>query len=81
MRKSHNPFFEMGSIPLVGSSNNIIFELPINANAAHNFLFCPPDKVLAKAAAFSDKPIFFIKSLISSTFAFEPFISHIYCKC
>ena len=58
-----------------------MFELPIKANAIHNFLFCPPDKVLHKEFDFSFKPIFFIKFPISSAFPLDPFISHIYSKC
>ena len=63
----------MGSIPLVGSSNKIIFELPINAKAVHNFLFCPPDKELQIQADFSAKPILNNNSLTSFIFVSPPF--------
>ena len=43
---SHTNLREYGSIPLVGSSKNIIAGLPINAHANESFLFMPPDKFL-----------------------------------
>ena len=49
-----------------------MFELPIKANAVHNFLLCPPDKVLHREFDFSSKPILFIKLLISLSFALDP---------
>ena len=52
-------------MPLVGSSNKIILESPIKAKAIHNFLFCPPDKVLHKDFFFGSKSIFVINSSIS----------------
>ena len=71
----------MISIPLVGSSKRTNSELPINANATHNFLFSPPDNVLHKAACFSAKPILFINKLICCRSLFIPFISIMYFKC
>ena len=39
--------------------------IPINAKAIHNFLFCPPDKVLHKTSLFWSKSILVINSFIS----------------
>ena len=81
MRNSHNCLLAIISIPLVGSSNKIIFEFPIKAKAIHNFLFCPPDNVLHNAVLLGAKSILVINSFISCWFTWLPLILHIYSKC
>ena len=39
----HKCLLDIGSIPLVGSSNSIIGGVPIKATAAVNFLLFPPE--------------------------------------
>ena len=65
----------MISIPLVGSSNIIIFPPLSKANPMHNFLFCPPDNELQILDSSLIKSSLVINSCISSKFLGIPFKS------
>ena len=68
---SHKFLLVVISIPLVGSSKNIIELLPTKANAIDNILFWPPDKLDAFVYLFSVKFNLFKTDEISSSISEE----------
>lgn len=63
----HINLLALGSIPVDGSSKNIIFGFPIIAIATESFLLFPPDKVPDNLSSYSYKFIYFILFVISSS--------------
>ena len=55
-------FLDTGSIPVVGSSMNIILGSPIALIATDNLLFIPPEKDIVLACLTSYKPTAFKSS-------------------
>lgn len=56
----HINLLAFGSIPVEGSSKNIIWGFPIMAIATDNFLLLPPDNVPESFSVYSYKFIYFI---------------------